>query len=703
MVAAEQEADEVANSYRYGSVPTRGIRLLEIPEISIDKPWPLNAYDLQDCPTYFALSYTWGPPLDTAKSRAEYGGVKRPLTLRTGNHSGRLSIELNLFEALEQLIAAGYTGRLWIDAICINQQDKLERSSQVALMGHIYSGCTRALVWLGRDTSNLGHFSWFHETLLPALEKHLDEGGLVSDFFQVVKMANSGEDTTARWRGYVLFYEQRRWFHRCWVMQEVALPPHVSMLCGSAYLDLEEICDLAMFLNDVASAVVPADWQLDHPGTELLTSHKVYAIGLRRVVCRLKDLRSIEWIPSVTGARNPCEMCVALFLSLLSGMRGYQATDPRDKVYAALGMATKFLPEGEDALMTPDYSLSVSEVYRRFAAFEIVKLPYVAVLSYVEDKSIRLLSDLPSWVPDFSPDIVGSAYASRFHDYPFNACVSESVGRYPRSITGHTLQLYGGYFDTVTTVVQGTDSYRQRTQPSLLAMEIRCLEICSQLLEFCSSLESRYVNGQRRLEALSSTLILQQIDGRPHSTETSQMFRYWLLAMLSVSWASLRLAPEAEPLFQKCCKALQNLEEAQDGTLPSEGGIVDYSRMHLTREVNVLERVPSDALPEDIPPRTVKNNVWDNYRLYDRGLHKGLFLGQRLCKTSTGCIGLGPPSMRPGDQVHFICDATVPFVLRPEPVVSRFTLMGETYLHGFMNGEVLRTDFKDRIEPVHLV
>lgn len=191
---------------------------------------------------------------------------------------------------------------------------------------------------------------------------------------------------------------------------------------------------------------MPADWQLDHPGTELLRRHKGYAMGLQRVVCRLTDLRSMEWIPSVTGARNSSEMCVALFLSLLSGMRGYQATDPRDKVYAALGMVTKFLPEGEDALITPDYSLSVGEVYRSFAAIEILKLPYVAVLSYVEDRSIRLLSDLPSWVPDFSPDIVGSTYASRFHDYPFNACVSESMGIYPRSITGQTLQLYGGLF-----------------------------------------------------------------------------------------------------------------------------------------------------------------------------------------------------------------------------------------------------------------
>jgi hypothetical protein len=73
-----------------------------------------------------------------------------------------------------------------------------------------------------KDQSNLEDFAWSRETLLPALEEHFDEGGGFSDLMKVIEKANMGADPAARWRGYVLFYEQHRWFHRCWIMQEVA-------------------------------------------------------------------------------------------------------------------------------------------------------------------------------------------------------------------------------------------------------------------------------------------------------------------------------------------------------------------------------------------------------------------------------------------------------------------------------------------------
>ncbi len=40
---------------------------------------------------------------------------------------------------------------VWIDAICINQNDVLEKNHQVAMMGEVYSGAAEVLVWLGED------------------------------------------------------------------------------------------------------------------------------------------------------------------------------------------------------------------------------------------------------------------------------------------------------------------------------------------------------------------------------------------------------------------------------------------------------------------------------------------------------------------------------------------------------------------------
>lgn len=41
---------------------------------------------------------------------------------------------------------------IWIDAICINQQDDLEKNHQVAMMSDIYQRALRVLVWLGESS-----------------------------------------------------------------------------------------------------------------------------------------------------------------------------------------------------------------------------------------------------------------------------------------------------------------------------------------------------------------------------------------------------------------------------------------------------------------------------------------------------------------------------------------------------------------------
>jgi hypothetical protein len=84
-----------------------------------------------------ALSYAWGTTVD-------------PVNIfvgKTGYHT--LSVTQNLAEALPYLRYEKRPRVLWIDAICVNQQDLEERSSQVKRMPDIYSRATRVVVWLG--------------------------------------------------------------------------------------------------------------------------------------------------------------------------------------------------------------------------------------------------------------------------------------------------------------------------------------------------------------------------------------------------------------------------------------------------------------------------------------------------------------------------------------------------------------------------
>ena len=77
-----------------------------------------------------------------------------------------------------------------------------------------------------------------------------------------------------------------------------------------------------------------------------------------------------------------------------------------------------------------------------------------------------------------------------------------------------------------------------------------------------------------------------------------------------------------------------------------------------------------------------------------------VYVYRRLYTTSKGYIGLGPMSTQVSDEVWILCDTKTPFVLHPQleysnipdnsnqtKEVKQFQLVGETYLHGFMNGK----------------
>jgi hypothetical protein len=62
-----------------------------------------------------------------------------------------MDIACNLLDALRRLRSTSKSRLLWIDAICINQRNLDERAEQVPLMGKIYSGASKVVVWVGEE------------------------------------------------------------------------------------------------------------------------------------------------------------------------------------------------------------------------------------------------------------------------------------------------------------------------------------------------------------------------------------------------------------------------------------------------------------------------------------------------------------------------------------------------------------------------
>lgn len=132
-----------------------------------------ETHALDQAPTYVCISYTWGPSESAVyadEGVATSDGVPRYL-----NTSGKslvadkvhdeddgaaffleadgleYRVSRNLHDLVTRLIAGGTSERLWIDALCINQADLVERSAQVGMMGNIYRSASNVLVWLGGD------------------------------------------------------------------------------------------------------------------------------------------------------------------------------------------------------------------------------------------------------------------------------------------------------------------------------------------------------------------------------------------------------------------------------------------------------------------------------------------------------------------------------------------------------------------------
>ncbi|CAI6092745.1 unnamed protein product [Clonostachys chloroleuca] len=98
--------------------------------------YSLRHENISNPPSYKALSYAWGDP--TANHGIKVNG-------------GTFAINSNLKTALKYLDFEDEEA-IWIDAICINQNDDQERSRQIAAMSHIYRGASEVIAWIGESS-----------------------------------------------------------------------------------------------------------------------------------------------------------------------------------------------------------------------------------------------------------------------------------------------------------------------------------------------------------------------------------------------------------------------------------------------------------------------------------------------------------------------------------------------------------------------
>ncbi|CAM1511935.1 Fc.00g094480.m01.CDS01 [Cosmosporella sp. VM-42] len=336
----------------------------------------LSSYDplldpTQSLPLYEALSYTWGTA-DSPQTAEVVPQADSPI-------SRTLRIQQNLASALKHMRYTDKPRTLWVDAICINQNDVPEKNTQVPRMADIYRLADHVVIWLGAETHNSNLAISTLDYLGAQIEITKTGGRLPSpkcahqDWFRSLTELPYDDHT---WQA-IVDLVNRPWFGRLWVLQEVQLSNHKAKMQGG----LHEI-----------------SWQ-----------------RFRRAIVCLEAKRNLP--QSVVFSRLPRLgiFCLPVegvnFASLLLRITHLECSNPRDKVYGLLGLASpSFL-----ARVRPQYSLPVSSIYRDL----FLSLTDQTKRLHLEFCSLRTSRprQLASWIPDLSGNLVellfrGGRYAS---------------------------------------------------------------------------------------------------------------------------------------------------------------------------------------------------------------------------------------------------------------------------------------------------
>lgn len=381
------------------------IRLLTLLPAALSTPifLTINTTPLakDNIPNFEALSYAWGSQLDRAE-----------VAITSVTEQQTLPVARNLEQALRHLRLEDQPRVLWIDAICINQQDLPERSSQVKRMADIYSLARRVIVWLGPESDD----SELAMSLMGSIGVKIAANWLTQSM-----EATSKDPSDFHWADTkialnlsyreglaIMKLFQRSWFERLWIWQEIWLAgPSALIVCGSRSVPWP------VFRNSVF-CLLNKHWPADVDQYSSDTHYMLY------------NLCQVSQSPS--------------FAHLIVNTRHSKCTDPRDRVFALLSLCDL----ADSASVQPDYSKDVSEVYEEMFLAQCRKVKNLVLLQGCELGCE--IEGTPSWLPNWSIptlpiDLVGM-FASLYPDAVF------------KMVGDRTLQVCGVIVGTIQEIVQ---------------------------------------------------------------------------------------------------------------------------------------------------------------------------------------------------------------------------------------------------------
>ena len=314
----------------------------------------LQQYPISQCPPYDALSYTWGQSHRSDRAYCD--------------NDEYINVTPNLLAALLHLQRRKPV-TLWIDAVCINQEDHKERSCQVSLMSQIYQKAKQVIVWLHSPETipTVDDKPWVMVQKPGYEDYHLNENN------EWLRTPRAKEDyKVVELPRHALNMFRYPWFLRVWILQEVAYARNIVIKTG----------EKTIYWEDARAWV---DNYLDRASDDRNT-----------VVEEDVDLNiSMMSVMDNWRSQMQANLFTLRFTDLFDRSQFCGATEPKDKVFALLSLAYDV-----DKDFKIDYSWSEAKICSSLTRHLIQQNNALNILRCIGTRSRSSDPDtLPSWVP----------------------------------------------------------------------------------------------------------------------------------------------------------------------------------------------------------------------------------------------------------------------------------------------------------------
>lgn len=690
----------------------------------------LKTIAIEPPPVYEALSYSWGDPR-----------ITKPI--QVGSYC--VDVTCNLELALKHLRLDDQDRTLWVDAICINQSDVVERGHQVSIMGQLYSQAKEVVIWLGAEPEPLGPvlcpFSFITQikeanNLISMIQRQLPGGTRVTSFenldpadesvptteedsitsqtdlvllaFGVLYMLSQdkhvqplvevGSNVENSFRSSVLNallgVFQQPWWTRMWVVQEVVLAQEITVVYGRIKASWEMFALAGLGIERHRNSCCLEQSSRSQEFSDILTKISMTILEIEQSqllrrgddeVAKFYGQHSTTGIAPMGGIlrQGRTKYCEYVWHT-----RHRDATDPRDKIYGVLGLIPNWI---STTPIIPDYTVP---------SYHLFKDVVLKIIRGQQNFDI-LVGVQGDWAAEPTVQFFIENNPSQ------EAALLRKTLEYGR--------VYGPYLPSWVPDFARPAPYHLADRPARLLL-VNALPISEVKVE----VHDHFILSSKSLRVdmiVDVGPILLLPPGQPSGTSSDlpdkfspkAVFSDWfsMAKTLQYFWKEYPLGGGSlEDTYMKTlCSGIKYRKHPQGNRRPLlvlEMGLGDGFYNAVEEEDFAafeiwhkwIENSQDMSLHEYCQLKRLNRSNDANIR----GLNKTIIsscLGRRFFVTANGYMGLGPPNTRPGDLVHVLFGSRTPFILRTAGKVMLsdkgnqkcHTLLGDCYVQGIMRSE----------------